>query len=172
MDYYKKYIASRIVVAILSLFAITVIATAVYKKVAINNISEDTIIIDIESTPLNGRVLRHQLGFDSNQMDQYRDITREFRHKANEIIHSINNAKIELFNELKSEDSRRKEIEKWSNIIGEGHKRLKIESSEYYLKLKEICTPEQKIELSKIFTPLFKQDRGQRDNAGRRGRQH
>ncbi len=172
MDYYKKYITSRIVVAILSLFAITVIATAVYKKVAIKNISEDTIIIDIESTPLNGRVLRHQLGFDSNQMEQYREITREFRHKANDIVHSINNAKIELFNELNSEDSRRKEIERWSNAIGEGHTRLKIESSEYYLKLKEICTPEQRKELSKMFKPLFKQERRQRDNAGRRGRQY
>ena len=52
---------------------------------------------------------------------------------------------------------------------------LKFDSkkeAEYYLKLKEICTPEQRKELSKMFKPLFKQERRHRENTGRRGRQY
>ncbi|MFA6770477.1 MAG: hypothetical protein WCR71_04820 [Bacteroidales bacterium] len=159
----KKYKILYWAVIFLALLNISTIAT-----IFINNRNsipkeEDSIIIDPESSPLSGRYVRSQLNFNQSQLEFYRNESREFRHRANEIINSLNLYKFKLSQEINRETPNREKTKIYSDSIGVAHSNLKEVTTDFYLNLRENCTPEQVVQLEQIFEPLF------RDNPNMRG---
>jgi len=142
-------------VIFLALLNISTIAT-----ILINNRNpvneEESIIIDPESSPLSGKYLKSELNFDQSQLEFYRNESREFRHSANGAINSLNSYKSKLSQEIHKETPNRDKTKLYSDSIGIAHAHLKEITTDFYLKLRHNCTPEQATKLEKIFEPLFK----------------
>ena len=161
----KTELKSRILiwsVILLALLNISTIATIVVSNRA-NPSDSESIIIDPESSPLNGRYLREELNFDHQQVEIFRDESREFRQSANRVIEKLNRYKSLLFEEIHSESPDRLKTKEYSDSIGRAHSQLKEITVDFYLEIRKCCTGEQAANLEKIFAPLF------RDNPQMRG---
>lgn len=149
-------------VALLLCLNIATIATIVYHT----HYSEDTelLLIEADTTPLNGHYFKQQMGFSNEQMQIFRVANRSFHQKANQIVSAIEEQKRLLFKELTTEKPDREQINKISARIGKEHQELKEITATFYLTLKEACSPEQKVKLENIFRPLFKNNTFQNCN--------
>ncbi len=166
----QKYKILYWAVILLALLNVSTIVTILISSD--NPAPEDTIIIDPESSPLSGRYLRSELGFSNKQMDFYREESREFRHRANDIIHNLNLYKQKLYEEIHSPDPSRSNTKLYSDSIGIAHSQLKQVTTDFYLKLRDNCTPDQKQRLHEIFAPLFRDNPSMRGSGSGRGHRY
>jgi len=143
-------------VIFLALLNISTIATIFINSRNSASEEEDSIIIDPESSPLSGRYVKSELNFDQSQLEFYRNESREFRHNANEAINSLNLYKSKLSQEIHKVSPNRGITKLYSDSIGIAHANLKEITTDFYLKLRQNCTPDQATKLEKIFEPLFK----------------
>lgn len=157
-------------VILLAILNITTLATIFYGKYQ-KSTQDESIVINSESSPLNGKMFRENLNFDNEQMNMFREQSRDFRHKANEIIEEMNRLKGGLFNELQRPNPDRKRTREISDSIGIAHSNLKEASVDFYLKLKECCNHDQNELLKNMFSPLF-EERGHQKMGGRGGNGH
>ena len=166
-----KYKLLILAVIILALLNISTIATIILGNR--NLMQDDSIVIDPESSPINGRFLRQELSFSEEQMDFFRLESREFRHKANDVISKMNLYKTELYKEIHSINPDPMKIKTYSDSIGFKHAKLKVQTAEFYLKIRERCDSTQRDRLRTIFEPLFRdnqQMRGPGEGRGPAGR--
>lgn len=105
---------------------------------------------------INGRYLRQTLGFDNEQIAAFREINQSFRPAVHELTMMIDSLKTNMFSEMQKASPDTVLLRTLSGRIGEMHGQLKYETYNFFLKLKNICTPEQAKELEKTFQPLFK----------------
>ncbi|HBG25178.1 MAG: hypothetical protein CVU10_09760 [Bacteroidetes bacterium HGW-Bacteroidetes-5] len=169
----KTELRSRILVwsvILLALLNISTIAAILVNNRA-NSSAEESIIIDPESSPLNGRYLREELNFNHDQIEIFRQESREFRQSANRVIEKLNRYKSLLFEEIHRENPDRLKTKEYSDSIGHAHSQLKEMTVDFYLKIRKCCTDDQTVKLEKIFAPLFRdnpQMRGAGQGHGRR----
>ena len=156
-----KYKLLTLSVIILALLNISTIATIIIGNRNLNQ--DDSIVIDPESSPINGRFLRQELSFSEEQMSFFRQESREFRQKANDVISNMNLYKTELYKEIHSTAPDYVKIKAYSDSIGFKHARLKEHTAEFYLEIRNQCDSTQRERLRTIFEPLF------RDNQHMRG---
>lgn len=142
------------IIILLAVLNIATIGTIIYHNYTERDLN-DAIMFEPDAPVLNGRYFRHQLDFNNSQMEVFRTNNQIFRPKANAIIHSINLKKNEMFTELKGSRPDTHKLDIISEEIGELHAELKKATVAFYLSLHEISNDKQKIELQKIFTPLF-----------------
>ena len=157
-------------VILLALLNISTIAAILVNNRA-NSSAEESIIIDPESSPLNGRYLREELNFNHDQVEIFRQESREFRQSANRVIEKLNRYKSLLFEEIHRENPDRLKTKEYSDSIGHAHSQLKEMTVDFYLKIRKCCTDDQTVKLEKIFAPLFRdnpQMRGAGQGHGRR----
>lgn len=144
------------VIALLAILNITTIATIVVHN---NNEREaemdQAIQIEPNAQPINGKYFRHELGFDNEQMEVFRQSNRTFRHKANRIVVDIDTQKELMFQELQAANPDTVKLHTFSQQIGLLHTELKDATMQFYLSLNAICDKEQKEKMKEIFTPLF-----------------
>lgn len=152
------------VITLLAILNITTICTIIYHNHKDFKDSK-AIIIEPDSAPLNGKCFRQTLGFDKEQMKDFRKFNKKFHKDANEIIESINIEKNYLFEELQNESPNSDKLNSISNEIGVLHKNLKMVTIDFYLSLKGICNATQKEKLKTMFIPLFK-DTGLKNGCG------
>jgi len=169
----KTELKSRILiwsVILLALLNISTIVTIIVSNRA-NPTDSESIVIDPESSPLNGRYLKQELDFDHEQIAIFRDKSREFRQSANGVIEKMNKSKFLLYEEIRSEIPDRLKTKEYSDSIGRAHSQLKELTVDLYLEIRKCCTGEQAANLEKIFAPLFRdnpQMRGAGQGHGRR----
>ncbi|HMT73006.1 MAG TPA: hypothetical protein PKA77_02995 [Chitinophagaceae bacterium] len=108
------------------------------------------------SNMINGRYLRQTLGFDAEQIASFREINQQFRPAVYDLTILIDSLKTNMFSEMQKSSPDTVLLRKLSASIGEMHGQLKYETYNFFLRLKNICTPEQAKELEKTFQPLFK----------------
>lgn len=118
---------------------------------------------------LNGRFFRNDIGFNTEQMENFRTYYHPFRMQTKEIVGAIDSLKSRLFTELQKENADTLIIKNLSTEIGDLHGTLKEVTANFYLQIKETATEEQKQELNKAFYPLFANEAGPRCQ-NRRGR--
>lgn len=153
-------------VIILALLNISTIATIVIGN---RNIKRDeSIVIDPESSPINGRFLRQELSLSNDQMEIFREESRKLRQSANSFIGNMNHYKSELYKEIQSQNPDIAIIKAYSDSIGYKHARLKELTAHFYLNFRDKCTPEQRERLIKIFEPLFSDSQHMRGPGGGR----
>lgn len=146
------------VITLLALLNITTIVTIIinnHSHIENENKIEETLVIDPESRPINGKYFRHELGFDNSQMEVFRQSNRKFRKKANLLVDSIYETKQLMFHELQIATPDTIKLHQLSARIGSLHAGLKDATVEFYLSLSKVCNTEQQEKMKEIFTPLF-----------------
>ena len=98
-----------------------------------------------------GRFLRDFLELDRAQYEQFRIDRHAFQTNAWSITEELREKKIEFLDELDKKNPDTGRIEQLSEDIGQLHKALRLETGEYYLKLKTICNVEQQQKLHHFF---------------------
>ena len=143
------------VIVLLAIFNIVTIATIILNNHQNEEEETESISIESDAKPISGKYFRHELGFDNEQMETFRESNRRFRQKANLIISEINNEKKIMFEELQKTAPDTTKLNMISINIGTLHTELKSATTQFYMDLSKICTPEQKKRMKEIFTPLF-----------------
>ena len=151
----KTQILTWLVVLLLVLNAVT-IGTIIYHQRQEKE-NESAIRIDGYAgiNPLNGRFFRQELGFDSQQMDSFRELNQSFRPASMEIMFRIDSLKEDIYTRLTIGKTDSLQLQKSADEIGVLHGQLKKETIRFYIRLRELCNAEQQGKLAEVFKPLF-----------------
>ncbi len=151
----KTQILTWLVVLLLLLNAVT-IGTIIYHQRQEKKAAADISISTYSGTnPLNGRFFRQEMGFNTQQMDVFREMNQSFRPVAMEITFRIDSLKEAIYNQLIREKSDSLILQQLSAEIGTLHSQLKTETVRFYIRLKELCNESQQEKLAEVFRPLF-----------------
>ncbi len=104
------------------------------------------------------RFFREQLNLQYEQMDMFRELNRNYNQTAWRVTHQLEALRADMVRELGKENPKQKTLESISKQIGELHTKLKKETIDYYLKMKEVCNEEQQIKLNEIFMSMLKKN--------------
>lgn len=99
----------------------------------------------------DGRFMKEYLGLNEEQFIQFSNTRFEFQQKAHSIAMELRQKRMELFDELKKSNPGERKIRKISEETGQLHTELNIETSNYYMKIKEICNEGQREQLHRFF---------------------
>ncbi len=116
-----------------------------------------------------GRFFREELELSMEQHQQFRSLRRDFHIQANELTFEMQIKRKEMITELAKEKPDIPMLKDIARNIGDMHTELKELTIEYYLGMKEICTPEQEEKLYKLFEVIINRD-GSMPMPGRSGR--
>jgi len=153
----KNKILIRIIV-LLAVLNLTTIISILHHRYKDKQAAETVIVTGEGQNPLSGRFFMQEIGFDNEQMEQFRQINRNFKPKSNHIIWQMDSVKILIFDELNKQSVDTVRLQQLNTRFGELHAELKDETNMYYLKLKEISNAEQTEKLKNAFKPLFYQE--------------
>ena len=104
------------------------------------------------------RFFREQLSLQRDQMDAFRELNRNFNRTAWEITNQLETLRAEMVRELGKKNPNNKTLKTISKDIGTLHSELKDDTIDYYLKMKAVCTDEQKEKLNEIFISMLKKN--------------
>jgi hypothetical protein len=165
-------------VVLLLILNIVTIATILYHNHQEKTLNDESVIINTEGQMLNGMYLRQRLGFNDSQIAAFREANHGFRPQALTIINRIDSLKEAMFAEMRQDVSDTTKLDQLSQEIGSCHSQLKKGTYKYYLKIRAICSREQRPQFEKIFAPLFEkealympQGRGRKQGRGGRWQQ-
>ena len=114
--------------------------------------------LDIDTEKFSGRYFRDSLDLSGEQMDKFREFNHGFRQKAYELTEALSQKRIDMLDELNKNKPDTTKLNSLSVNIGAKHAQLKVLTYQYYLDIKNICTPEQQITLNKLFQTMFQND--------------
>jgi hypothetical protein len=147
----KTQILTWLVVLLLVLNAVT-IGTIIYHQRQEKKPASE---LSIGTNPLNGRFFRQEMGFNAQQMEEFRELNQTFRPVSMEITFRIDSLKEEIYNKLTSGKTDSLQLQRLSDEIGTLHGQLKKETTRFYIRLSELCNSIQKVKLAEVFKPLF-----------------
>lgn len=104
------------------------------------------------------RFFKDRLNLTEAQLEPFREANRRYNRETRGITESMANLREDLLTELMSDSTSQQQLQQLSHKIGEEHEALKLATCNFYLELKEICTPEQQDELAGIFQSLLNAD--------------
>lgn len=104
------------------------------------------------------RFFKDELNLDDNQLDEFRDINRNFNRTARSIEANLSLLREDLIKELGAQNPDTVRLNELASEIGDNHRELKEITSAFYLKMKKICTPEQQLKLHSIFQSMLNKD--------------
>ena len=161
------------IIVLLAILNLTTIVSIIHHRYKDKQAAETVIITGQGQNPLSGRFFMQEVGFDNEQMEQFRQINRNFKPKSNQIIWQMDSLKVLIFDELNKQQVDTARLEQLNTALGKLHAELKDETGMFYLKLKEISNAEQIEKLKSAFEPLFYQENSptQGRGRGRGGRQ-
>ena len=118
-------------------------------------IDTTSVVSSFRGNPINGRFFRQTLGFDSKQMAAFQEANRQFRPQTMTLTSEIDSLKGVMFQEMKKQEPDTLKLDLLSKQIGDLHGQLKQQTYQFYLKLQNVCTEQQRSQLEKAFEPLF-----------------
>ncbi len=110
---------------------------------------------NLTSENFSGRYFRDKLELSADQMKLFFKINQRFRSEAFSIQDQLAEVRKSMMEEMSAEKSDTLKLNILSSELGSLHARLKVISFQYYLNIKEICSPEQKVKLKEIFKIFF-----------------
>jgi hypothetical protein len=155
-------------IILLFLMNAATLGTILYHKSTkqVGQVDTTSVAGSFSGNPINGRFFRQTLGFDNNQMAVFQDANRQFRPQTMALTFEIDSLKGVMFEEMKKQNPDTLKLALLSKEIGEMHGQLKQETYQFYLKLQNICTDQQRSKLEKAFEPLFISENLQRTPHG------
>jgi len=171
-EYKIKYLTWAVIA--LGLLTISMLSAFFYHVKAEK--SREEIQLEFYSVQMTGRDFRDVLNFSPSQMAIFRDLNNNFRQDARDINIMLDNARTNMFIELKKPEPDMEKCKELSDEIGQLHRKLKEITCLFFLDTKEVCTPLQEEKLEELFAPIFSSTtgfgygRGQGSGQGRFGR--
>jgi Spy/CpxP family protein refolding chaperone len=104
------------------------------------------------------RYFREQLNLSPRQVDDFRDLNRDYNRTAGQIQNQLSGLRMEMVNEMGKELTDTLKLSAITNRIGELHKELKNETISFYLAMKQVSTEEQQEKLHEIFISLLEKN--------------
>lgn len=144
-------------VVVLAILNLSTIGSIIYhNRVAKNTQSFKKLEADTEH--FSGRYFKDKLKLDAGQMESFRTFNPVFRQKARDITLNLSRLRQAMILEMASQNTDTVKLNMLADSIGLYHRDLKKETFRYYLKLKSICTAEQKKSLELLFKNVFIND--------------
>ena len=97
------------------------------------------------------RFFRDQLDLSVEQVNQFRNLNREFNRGARLITDRLEELRVQMVEEMGKDEPSQAVLDSISNEIGEKHAALKEQTISYYLGMKAICNSQQQVKLKEIF---------------------
>lgn len=146
--------------AVLLVLNISTLATIGFHSIRDYNSSksEETINqarTDDGSEKMSGRYFRDNLMLSQEQMKVFFKINQQFRNEAFSIQIKLSEVRKNMLAEMATESADTVKLNSLSSELGSLHARLKVISYQYFMGIRSICTPEQKIKLLEIFKIFF-----------------
>ncbi len=101
------------------------------------------------------RFFREQLNLEPGQVEVFRELNRSFNRTAWQINHQLERLRVDMVREMGRENPDKQKLESISEDIGDLHTRLKNETIDYYLSMKEVCNQDQQTRLNEIFLSVL-----------------
>jgi len=102
------------------------------------------------------RFFRDELDLNLTQVDQFRDLNREYNRSARPISNQLENLRVQMVSEMAKEEPSKQVLNSIAEKIGENHSELKQLTVRYYLGMKEVCDSAQQKKLEEIFLTVSK----------------
>lgn len=102
------------------------------------------------------RFFRDQLDLTIDQIDQFRNLNREFNRGARVISDQLEELRVQMVDEMGKNEPANAALDSISNQIGDLHSQLKKKTIAYYLGMKEVCDSTQQQKLKEIFLEASK----------------
>ena len=96
-----------------------------------------------------------QLALNTVQSEKVSEINKQFREKTEPIVAEIKNIRTALLGELTSQNPDTARLNQYTEKIGELQKQLQKEAIVQFQQLKQICTGDQCLKLSAIFSEVY-----------------
>lgn len=147
------------IIVILALTNISIVGTIVNRVYFQDNRVQNNKLdpIDIPESHL-GRFFRDALDLTYDQHQEFRNFRQNFHEQANVITLKMQVKRNQIINELGKENSDKIYLDSLAHEIGYLHTELKHLTFEYYLEMKNVCTPEQTEKLFHIFKAMINQE--------------
>jgi len=118
------------------------------------------------------RFFREQLNLTPEQVNQFRELNRDYNRTAWEITHQLESLRAEMVEEMGKPEPVQQRLDEITEEIGELHTRLKKVTIDYYTGMKTVCNNNQKEKLNEIFRSMLKQNENVKlpGGYGRKGR--
>lgn len=104
------------------------------------------------------RFFREQLSLSLEQVNQFRELNRNYNRTARDITFQLEKLRTEMVDEIGKQEPDREQLDKITKTIGELHTQLKNVTIDYYLGMKTVCDESQKEKLNEIFRSMLKQN--------------
>jgi len=104
------------------------------------------------------RFFRDQLNLNDEQLDQFRENNRTFNRTARGIEMNLTQLREDLITELGKQNPDSARLDQMAIEVGNNHRELKQVTTSFYLDMKKICTPEQKVKLHELFQSMLNKD--------------
>lgn len=151
----KTQILTWMVVLLVVLNAVTIGTIIYHQRQEKNGAADLSIGTYGGANPLNGRFFRQEMGFNTRQMEAFRELNQAFRPASMEITFRIDSLKEEMYNQLTGGKADSLVLQKLAAEIGLLHGQLKIETVRFYIRLNALCDSQQQERLAAVFKPLF-----------------
>jgi Spy/CpxP family protein refolding chaperone len=150
MDYFFKKRFSFWLVILLLLINIAAISTIIY-----HIISDKSTTQTIEIKPDAGNIITGELGLSPDQKSNFKNINGNYNQQSQKILDQLTEKRSEMLAELAKDNPDTNLLHTIASEIGHLHTNLKLLTIENFLELKKLCTPEQQIQLSKMFSDML-----------------
>ena len=124
----KTQLLTWLVVLLLVLNAVTIGTIIYHQRQEKKGASDISIGSTAGTNPLNGRFFRQEMGFNSQQMEVFRELNQSFRPASMEITFRIDSLKGLMYNQLTQAKSDSLQLHQLSDEIGALHSQLKKET--------------------------------------------
>jgi Spy/CpxP family protein refolding chaperone len=117
-----------------------------------------------------GRLLSRELQLTPEQMSKFREFRKDYYPYVHMIYDSLHLKRHEMLKELAKENPDTVILLSISKDIGIMHADLKMATNNFYLNMKNVCTPEQQEKLNNIFEAML--NSRNKHNCGKRISKH
>jgi Spy/CpxP family protein refolding chaperone len=166
----NKYRSLLWIIAILVATNLSMGISFLYHKKQDKILMEQIDAENIEApTQQRTRFFRDQLDLQPDQVEQFRNLNRNYNRTAWQITNQLERLRIDMIRELGKNTIDSDKLNMITLEIGNLHTRLKNETINYYLAMKVICTEQQQVRLNELFISVIHRDENVR--LPQRGRQ-
>lgn len=104
-----------------------------------------------------------QLKLTSEQQDQFEQLRKEHMHVSKTIRKEIRQIHMQVADELGSSEPSKQILDSLSKRIGYLHERQQEITIDHFIKLREVCSPEQQVHLKKMLIRMLNHNPMMRD---------
>ncbi|MCX6241534.1 MAG: hypothetical protein NTX43_07015 [Bacteroidetes bacterium] len=150
MNYFNKY---RVVFWIMILMIVVNISA--FTSFFFYYRANKTMVSDSASCSGTCRFLNEQLALNPGQADKVSAVNKQFRERTQSVVADIKNTRTALLDELALNEPDTLKLNQYTEHIGELQKKLQRAAVLQFQQLKEICTPDQCLKLSAIYSEVY-----------------